>query len=777
MQDSTIITKQDYLSDLNPAQREAVVYNDGPALVIAGAGSGKTRVLVYKLLHLIRSGYQPHRLMALTFTNKAAREMRERIARYAPREARAIRMGTFHSVFAQILRLHADLLGYTSSFTIYNATDSKNRIKAIVKLMGLDDKCYKPNVVYGRISSAKNRLMSPEAYRGQADWLRADAQAQMPRLYEVYARYVEELKQSNAMDFDDLLFQINVLFRDYPEILAQWRELIDYLLIDEYQDTNFAQYMIARQLMQGKGAIFVVGDDAQSIYSFRGANLENILGFKKTFPTAQTFKLEQNYRSSQTIVQAAGGLIAHNQRQIPKDVFSLGEIGEPIELHEAYSADLEAMWVGRTIERLRVQYDASYDDFAVLYRTNAQSRTLEQMFRRMNIPFRIYGGRSFFDHKEIMDVVAYLRLIVNPSDEESILRVINYPRRGIGETTIQKLRQASLLSSLPLAMVLQDPTAVGLEFSRGTLSKLESFVALLAEMRTLESRGELGFFELVQRLVNLTGIPGDLLTDTTVEGESRRQNIKELLVSMQEYEQNSIEAGTAPSLASYISEIALLTDQDSGQDDLPSVLAMTMHASKGLEFPHVLIVGLDEPLFPSMRMGSPEDLEEERRLFYVAITRAEKTCHIGYVRERFVNGQTLEVRPSRFLRELPAHLLRLNDAAKVSLAQLAKRRSSSYSREASRGDELPETFGTPRSFFPTGGGRKVYLGRRSADDALEQHEQIGDFRVGMRVVHKRFGQGEIMSLEEGYDAMATIHFDTGDTRKLLLRFLNHSIVE
>lgn len=769
----------EYLNDLNSAQREAVVYNDGPALVIAGAGSGKTRVLVYKLLHLIRCGYPPYKLMALTFTNKAAREMHQRIGLYAPEQARFIRMGTFHSIFMQILRVHAELLGYTPSFSIYNTTDSKNRIKAIMKLMGLDDKVYKPGVVLNRISSAKNRLISPEVYRSTTELLSADAKAQMPRLSEIYTRYSAELKQNNAMDFDDLLFQINVLFRDYPDVLAHWQERIDYLLIDEYQDTNFAQYMIAKQLMQHKGAIFVVGDDAQSIYSFRGANLENMLGFKKTFPTAKTFKLEQNYRSSQTIVQAAGALIAHNQNQIPKEVFSLAAIGEPIELHETYSADLEAMWVCKRIEQIRDQYGSSYEDFAVLYRTNAQSRILEQAFRRLGIPFRIYGGRSFFDHKEIMDVIAYLRLMINPSDNESLLRIINYPRRGIGDTTVLKLQQAANLQATPLVDVLRDPEAMGLAFNKGTLTKLQNFHQLLEDMRALMN-SELQFFDLAQQLITRTGIPLDLMSDNSSDGKTRQQNVKELLASIKEYELNNLEAGTEPSLESYLSEISLMTDQDANAEDEVGVTAMTMHASKGLEFPHVFIVGLDEPLFPSAKQGDLDDLEEERRLFYVALTRAEKTCHIGYVRERFINGQTTFVRPSRFLRELPPNLLSRNAAARSTLAVQQERENDFWSQRSSKqeGAPLPKTFTTEQSFLPTNGGRMKHLGRRSTDDpAPTKHRELGNFKVGMRVLHKRFGQGEILDIEQGTEATATICFDDGNTRKLLLRFLNISVVE
>lgn len=773
-----LFPNEDYLNELNAAQRAAVEYNDGPALVIAGAGSGKTRVLVYKILHLIRLGYDPSRLMALTFTNKAAREMRQRIELIIGPAARRLRMGTFHSIFLSILRQHASLLGYSPSFSVYNSSDSKNRIKAIIKQMSLDDKVYKPNAVAGAISRAKNRLISPEAYRANVEYLRLDAKAGLGRLWEIYARYTQELKQSNAMDFDDLLFEINILLRNHPDVLAYWQGQIDYLLIDEYQDTNFAQYMIARQLMQERGNIFVVGDDAQSIYSFRGANLDNILRFRETFAGAKIFKLEQNYRSSQTIVQAAGALIQHNKHQIPKEVFSLGEVGEAIELHEAFSGDMEASWVCKRIDDLRRQTGATYDQFAVLYRTNVQSRTLEQVFRRTGIPFRIYGGRSFFDHKEIMDVVAYMRLVVNPNDEEALLRVINYPRRGIGETTMAKLRQQAFEVGKPLMEVLQELEHYELGISRATQSKLSGFAALITELRGL-SESTADFYEGMQLMISRTGIPVDLMSDTSLEGKSRQENIKEMLSGIEEYSRNAQEQGQEPSLEAYLSEIALLTDQDKKEHHTETgVTLMTIHAAKGLEFKHVFIVGLEEMLFPSiLSVESEKDLEEERRLFYVAITRAEKTCHLGYARQRFRNGRTENTQPSRFLRELPPALLKRNSASIDTMIEFERsgwRQQRGYGRDQ-MASELPQHF-TSQSFLPPSptGGKRRHIGRRVAGEDAEpevSHERIGDLRVGGRVRHRIFGDGQITALEGlGDNAKAIVAFDKVGSKKLLIQF-------
>ena len=759
-----------YLSELNEAQRAAVVYNDGPALVIAGAGSGKTRVLVYKLLYLLDSGYHPAGLMALTFTNKAAREMQARISQHVGSVARQIHMGTFHSIFGKILRQHAQLLGYTSDFSIYNTNDSRSRIKAIIKQLGLDDKTYKPNVVHNRISSAKNRLITASAYASYSDFIKYDAKSGLPKLYEVYLHYESELKRANAMDFDDLLLQINILFRQHPDVLKLWQERIDYLLIDEYQDTNFAQYMIARQLMQDKGAIFVVGDDAQSIYSFRGANLDNILSFEKTFPTARTFKLERNYRSTQTIVKAAGQIIANNEYQIPKEVFSEESVGEPITVHEALTGDLEALWVADEVQRLHRNGD-NYSSVAVLYRTNAQSRTLEQVFRRVGLPFRIYGGRSFFDHKEIMDVIAYFRVLVNELDEEALLRIINYPKRSIGDTTIQRVRQAASQQGLPVMHILRDPLGYGVEVNKPTAARLQAFAALLDDLRTYnQQEGDL--YAIAERVINETGILTDLKSDTTSEGKARVENIQELLGGIDEYIHAALEVGQAPTLGVYLSEIALMTDQDKEGEEGDSITLMTVHSAKGLEFPHVFIVGMEEDLFPSMMSNVGKELEEERRLFYVALTRAEKTCHIGYARERFRNGRTEFSRPSRFVRELPKELVTFDSG-------LSSHASPWDRPKAVRptGGNLPTDFSDRPVFHatpsaPSTPSRRVFIERREAGDAPEEkHTHIGALAVGGRVLHKRFGAGVINELEgRGDNAKATVTFDTGETKKLLLRF-------
>ena len=756
-----------YLSELNEAQRAAVVYNDGPALVIAGAGSGKTRVLVYKLLYLLDSGYHPAGLMALTFTNKAAREMQARISQYVGSVARQIHMGTFHSIFGKILRQHAQLLGYTSDFSIYNTNDSRSRIKAIIKQLGLDDKTYKPNVVHNRISSAKNRLITASAYASYSDFIKYDAKSGLPKLYEIYLHYESELKRANAMDFDDLLLQINILFRQHSDVLKLWQERIDYLLIDEYQDTNFAQYMIARQLMQDKGAIFVVGDDAQSIYSFRGANLDNILSFEKTFPTARTFKLERNYRSTQTIVKAAGQIIANNEYQIPKEVFSEESIGEPITVHEALTGDLEALWVADEVQRLHHQGNA-YSSVAVLYRTNAQSRTLEQVFRRVGLPFRIYGGRSFFDHKEIMDVIAYFRVLVNELDEEALLRIINYPKRSIGDTTIQRVRQAASQQGLPVMHILRDPLGYGVEVNKPTAARLQAFAALLDDLR-MYNQQEGDLYAIAERVVNETGILTDLKSDTTSEGKARVENIQELLGGIDEYIHAALEVGQAPTLGVYLSEIALMTDQDKEGEEGDSITLMTVHSAKGLEFPHVFIVGMEEDLFPSMMSNVGKELEEERRLFYVALTRAEKTCHIGYARERFRNGRTEFSRPSRFVRELPKELVTFDSG-------LSSHTSPWDRPKAVRptGGDLPMDFSDRPVFHatPSAPSRRVFIERREAGDASEEkHTHIGALAVGGRVLHKRFGAGVINELEgRGDNAKATVTFDTGETKKLLLRF-------
>lgn len=769
------MNRPEYLRSLNEAQYQAVLYNDGPALVLAGAGSGKTRVLVYKLLHLIKSGYPAYKLMALTFTNKAAREMRSRMTDLVGSQARSIQMGTFHSIFSRILREHAHLLGYTRDFSIYNNNDSKSLVKQIIKEMALDDKVYQVNRIYAKISRAKNDLRSPEAYRNHHETMAADNKAKIPRTAEIYARYTQRLKEANAMDFDDLLYQTSVLFRDHPEVLSEWQERIDYLLIDEYQDTNFAQYMIARQLMQNKGKIFVVGDDAQSIYSFRGANIQNILGFQNVFRDTKVFKLEQNYRSTQTIVNASKALIAHNEHQLHKDVFSEQELGEPIHIYQADSGENEAGWLALHLLGHRVRYTTDWDDYAILYRTNQQSRLLEQKLRQQNVPFRIWGGHSFFNYKEIMDTIAYLRLMINPSDNEAMLRIINYPKRGIGDTTIKKLQAQAISSGISFTTIVADPIAYGADLSKSTLTKIQRFVDLLQEMRELLCSGE-DLPLLVQELITRSGIPQELRLDTSEEGKDRLKNLDELLASIDEYTRHAIEEEREVSLSSYLNEIALLTDQDTEDDeDSPKVTLMTIHAAKGLEFSHVFITGLEEQLFPSMLCTEPHELEEERRLFYVAITRAEQTCTISYALERFRNGRTERSRPSRFLRELPERLCSIDSVGIFGI----KTGSPYYplGQEVSGQGKLPESFPTAAPIRagsrlqPMGERLKQARGQAVTIDRELVHSRVGSWRQGQRVSHPRFGTGVIDSLEgRGDELKAIVRFDDGETKKLLMRF-------
>lgn len=759
------------LESLNPAQREAVVYQEGPTLVNAGAGSGKTRVLVHKIAYLLAQGIPGSRIMALTFTNKAAREMKERIHQLVGREASHLRIGTFHSVFMNILKTYADRLGFSSSFSIYDTQNSISKLKNIIKLMALDEKVYKPKDILSRISNAKNRLLLPEAYRASTELIKEDIRAGMPRFAEIYARYSFELKQSNAMDFDDLLLWTNILFRDHPDVLRTEQERLDYLLIDEYQDTNFAQFNIARLLMQERGDIFVVGDDAQSIYAFRGANIRNMLDFATHFPRVKTFALEQNYRSTQAIVKTAARLIRHNREQLPKEVFSRGALGEPLTLHEAYSSELEAQWVVQSVQDIRRTQGASYDDFAILYRTNAQSRILEQTFRLAGVPFRIWGGFSFFKHKEVMDAIAYFRLMINPQDEEALLRIINYPKRGIGQTTIDKLRTTSLQRGRAFADLLNDPQTLEEVLSRGTASKIRAFVALIEQMRLLVAEQK-DLYSLSRELLLISGVLADLESDKSPEGKVRLQNIEELLSSIGTYAEDQLAEGGEPSLASYISEAALMTDQDTqGEDEAtPRVTLMTIHASKGLEYPHVFIVGLEEGLLPStMSLGSTKGVEEERRLLYVALTRAEQTCHLSYAQERFRHGRTETSPPSRFISELPQELLRRNNAPPVLRQNFRPRAESKLPESFPQTDFLSTSPQTPR--YPSQ-SRRIHIGRRLEDDAPEeQHERIGNLSRGMRVRHNRFGLGEIQTLEgKGDNAKARVRFDSGEEKTLLLRF-------
>lgn len=752
---------EEYLSSLNDSQRAAVLYNDGPALVIAGAGSGKTRVLVYKLLHLIHSGYAPERLMALTFTNKAAREMKARIAAEIGSVAYRLQMGTFHSVFSRILRENAERLGYTHDFSIYDTNDTKSLLRQVMKRLGVDDKIYRINAVQNRISKAKNQLISPESYASNKELARYDIDCRMPRMAEIYSLYTVSCKQNNAMDFDDLLFKVNVLFRDFPDVLVDYRDRIDYLLIDEYQDTNFAQYLIAKQLMGNKGKVFVVGDDAQSIYSFRGAKLENILDFSKSFPGSKLFKLEENYRSTQCIVNAANSLIVHNQGRIHKQVFSMNQFGERIRLVGCLSGYLEAYTVAEAVMERRLRDHASYADFAILYRTNAQSRPFEEALRKHNIPFRIYGGLSFYSRKEIKDVLAYFRLVVNPNDDEALRRIINYPKKGIGDTTLLKLSELASAASCSLWTLLSEQFDSLSGFNAGTKRKLVDFVTLIRELQVLEGES---LYDQAANIIKRSGISAEVFSDKSIEGISRQENLKELLSAIEEYDSSYFEEkGTKPLLGTFLSEVVLLTDQDTQSDEGEYVTLMTVHAAKGLEFDHLFIVGMEENLFPSVMNATERGLEEERRLFYVAITRAKLTCHISFAAERSRNGRTERSRPSRFLNELDD-------------AYIEKHIPHGMEATSSGGGVLPDHFAQNNMLqsAPLSMPKKrrlVPIGSSSANEEKVTHDQIGDLSVGDTVSHGRFGIGVVKALEgEGDNAKAEVDFQKVGNKRLLLRF-------
>lgn len=646
----------DLLNDLNESQRKAVEYIDGPSLVIAGAGSGKTRVLTYKIAYLLQQGVKPWSIMALTFTNKAAREMKERIGKLVGQDlAQHLYMGTFHSIFSRILRAEAQHIGFNNNFTIYDETDSRSLIKTIVKDLKLDEKVYKPASVHSRISMAKNNLMSAENYARDKDLYQADQRAKMPRVGDIFITYVQRCQQANAMDFDDLLTLTFKLFQEHEDIRKKYADRFDFLLVDEYQDTNHAQMRIVMQLCKEKKRVCAVGDDSQSIYSFRGANIDNILSFQSRFKEARLFKLEQNYRSTQSIVEAANSLIKHNSNQIPKNVYSKNDKGERLIYKPAYSDKEEALIVCREIKRIKFQDDCQYSDFAILYRTNAQSRSFEEEFRKQGIPYRIYGGLSFFQRKEIKDVIAYFRLVANPDDEEAFKRIINYPARGIGNTTLAKIATCALDNHVSFWQVISSPEHYGLGVNKGTLAKLESFRLMISGF--VEKSASMNAFDLGDTIVKESGISADIYKSGSRDPEdlARQENLEELLGGMQSFVEECREEGREQEayLTDYLQGVALLTDLDSkGDDDEPRVSLMTVHASKGLEFPTVFVVGLEENIFPSAIVSTLRELEEERRLLYVAITRAEKHCVLTSAKNRFRYGKMEFGNPSRFIKEI-----------------------------------------------------------------------------------------------------------------------------
>lgn len=660
----------DLLKDLNEAQRAAVEYIDGPSLVIAGAGSGKTRVLTYKIAYLLSQGMKPWSIMALTFTNKAAREMKERIGKLVGNDlAQHLYMGTFHSIFSRILRAEAEHIGFNNNFTIYDESDSRSLIKAIVKEMGLDDKKYKPAAVHAKISMAKNNLMSAAAYESDAAIFEQNKRAQMPEVGKIFVAYVQRCKQANAMDFDDLLTLTYQLFREHEDIRHKYAARFDYVLVDEYQDTNHVQMSIVMQLCQEKQRVCAVGDDSQSIYSFRGANIDNILNYQRQFQGTRLFKLEQNYRSTQTIVEAANSLIKHNRNQIPKDVFSENAKGEKIQYKPAYSDKEEAAIVAKDVKRIRREDGCQYSDFAILYRTNAQSRSFEEEFRKQGIPYRIYGGLSFYQRKEIKDIIAYFRLVANPDDEEAIKRIINYPARGIGATTVLKIADCAHQNQVSFWEVIGAPERYGLAVNKGTMNKLETFKLLISSF--IERAQTTDVYELGDAIIKESGISQDIMSGKDADDLARQENLEEFLSGMSAFVEERREEGRFDELflQDYLQDVALLTDADSdGDKDEPRVSLMTVHAAKGLEFPTVFVVGLEENIFPSpLSAASLRELEEERRLLYVAITRAEKHCILTNAKNRWRYGKMEFDNPSRFIDEIDGKLIDCQDEAGGSL--------------------------------------------------------------------------------------------------------------
>lgn len=777
---------EEYLNQLNESQREAVVYNEGPSLVIAGAGSGKTRVLTYKIAYLVHLGLAPQSILALTFTNKAAREMKERIAVITGEQtARRLWMGTFHSIFSRILRYEAEHIGYPSNFTIYDTTDSKSLLKAIMKEMQLDDKVYRPGMVQSRISNAKNALVTWKAYEQSKELMQHDIDSKVPLLREIYKRYQNRCQQAGAMDFDDLLLQTNILFRDHPQVLEKYRGFFQFVLVDEYQDTNFAQHLIVQKLCEQHRRICVVGDDAQSIYSFRGANIDNILQFKNQYPGCRIFKLERNYRSTQNIVNAANSLIHKNKEQIQKNVYSEKEEGSKVRVSASYSDYEEGYAVASAINDMRLRRDYDYADFAILYRTNAQSRILEEALRKRGIPYKIYGGLSFYQRKEIKDIISYFRLIVNPHDEEAFKRVINYPSRGIGDTTVGKLISAATENNVSLWTVLNAPIDYALPINSGTAKKLTDFREMME--RFMEQNIRLSAEELAAIVVKESGLVSTLFQDRSVEGISKQENLQELLKGIAEFCELRREEGVEQvSLADFLSEVSLLTDQDNDKDEQANkVTMMTVHAAKGLEFRNVFVVGLEEDLFPSqMSKDNPRAVEEERRLFYVAITRAEENCVLTYAKSRFRNGQSAMCSPSRFLKDIDVQFLDLPADSSADTFAAARER---FQRPAFTSPfQQPRAMEKEEATFVSPVAQaaqrqrltKVETATSTPMASSAPASDLSGLRVGAKVRHDRFGEGEVVAIEgDGGNAKATVSFTHFGQKQLLLKFARLTIIE
>ena len=833
----------DLLNDLNEAQRAAVEYIDGPSLVIAGAGSGKTRVLTYKIAYLLSQGMKPWSIMALTFTNKAAREMKERIGKLVGNDlAQHLYMGTFHSIFSRILRAEAEHIGFNNNFTIYDESDSRSLIKAIVKEMGLDDKKYKPAAVHAKISMAKNNLMSAAAYESDAAIFEQNKRAQMPEVGKIFVAYVQRCKQANAMDFDDLLTLTYQLFREHEDIRHKYAARFDYVLVDEYQDTNHVQMSIVMQLCQEKQRVCAVGDDSQSIYSFRGANIDNILNYQRQFQGTRLFKLEQNYRSTQTIVEAANSLIKHNRNQIPKDVFSENAKGEKIQYKPAYSDKEEAAIVAKDVKRIRREDGCQYSDFAILYRTNSQSRSFEEEFRKQGIPYRIYGGLSFYQRKEIKDIIAYFRLVANPDDEEAIKRIINYPARGIGATTVLKIADCAHQNQVSFWEVIGAPERYGLAVNKGTMNKLETFRLLISSF--IERAQTTDVYELGDAIIKESGISQDIMSGKDADDLARQENLEEFLSGMSAFVEERREEGKFDELflQDYLQDVALLTDADSdGDKDEPRVSLMTVHAAKGLEFPTVFVVGLEENIFPSpLSAASLRDLEEERRLLYVAITRAEKHCILTNAKNRWRYGKMEFDNPSRFIDEIDGKLIDSLDEAGGSLfgsradsmsdqpewarAQRPRRPwedaeqprySSRYQNskpvasqfvadpKPSLFDDEPETSRTSGRSSLSEGNFKSVRALNAAKRYMETHSSHPASRgtgssassvsssaassagssscglqEGMKIEHQRFGRGTVLKIEgTGENTKATVEFVHSGTKQLLLKYAKFTLVD
>lgn len=807
----------DLLNDLNDAQRAAVEYIDGPSLVIAGAGSGKTRVLTYKIAYLLSQGMKPWSIMALTFTNKAAREMKERIGKLVGDDlAQHLYMGTFHSIFSRILRAEAEHIGFNNNFTIYDESDSRSLLKAIIKEMGLDDKAYKPAAVHARISMAKNNLVTAESYDSDPAILEQNKRAKMPAIGKIYVAYVQRCRQANAMDFDDLLMLTFQLFREHEEIRQKYAGRFDYILVDEYQDTNHVQMSIVMQLCKEKLRVCAVGDDSQSIYSFRGANIDNILNYQKQLPGTQLFKLEQNYRSTQTIVEAANSLIHHNRNQIQKEVFSKNDKGEKILYKPAYSDKEEALIVAKNIQRIKRQDDCGYDQFAILYRTNAQSRSFEEEFRKQGIPYRIYGGLSFYQRKEIKDIIAYFRLVANPDDEEAFKRIINYPARGIGATTVTKIADCAHLNQVSFWEVIGNIEHYGLNVNKGTQTKLENFRLLISSF--IDRSHTLDVYELGDAIIRESRISEDIMSGKNADDLARQENLEEFLSGMQTFVAGRQEEGRMDEayLTDYLQDVALLTDADSeGEKDEPRVSLMTIHAAKGLEFATVFVVGLEENIFPSpLAAVSVRELEEERRLLYVAITRAEKHCILTNAKNRFRYGKMEFDNPSRFIDEIDASLIEGGEEAPESSFGGGRSpfggygSSSRYGSDGGYGGRMPwdrdrsgyrrhyqnskpvasQFMADPKPGFKsvravnavhrimgdTASSSSVALAGSSTSKASSA---AGSLCEGCRIEHQRFGIGTVLKIEgAGENTKATVEFQNAGTKQLLLKFAKFTIL-